>query len=117
MATIENKSPAADCSQVLQAIFKRLRAYERILRLNQLQIRFLTSELKRDREISQAIDTTQECLAALQNLGSTDDPDKCSMGICENAWYCPIRGACNGTTPTPAVLTELFPPLPTSGVG
>ena len=106
-----------DITQIIPALFRRLRVYERVLRQNQLQINFLTSELRQLRTRRNPIDTTDECLAALESLGTDAAPEKCSMGLCADPQGCPFRCACEGSAPTPSSVAKVFPPIPTEQIG
>lgn len=106
-----------DITQILPALFKRLRVYERVLKQNQLQINFLSSELRQLRTRRNPIDTTGECLAALESLGTDASPEKCSMGLCDDPKGCSFRSSCEGSTPTPSSVAKVFPPIPTEQIG
>ena len=106
-----------DITQIIPALFRRLRVHERVLRQNQLQINFLTTELRQIRTRRNPVDTTGECLAALESLGPDAGLSECSMGLCADPQDCPFRSACEGSAPTPSSVAKVFPPIPTEQIG
>ncbi len=106
-----------DFSRIIPGLFRRLRVYERVLMQNQLSIKYLTSELRQLRTRRNPIDTTDECLDALECLGPDTGLSECSMGLCADPQDCPFRSACEGSAPTPSSVAKVFPPIPTEQLG
>lgn len=111
-----------DITQIIPALFRRLRLHERMLKELLLRNKYLTSEIRRIRMSDIPPDQSDEWLAALEwqkGAGSSLDPrqQKCLMGLCDKPQGCPFRIACEGSTPTPSSVAEVFPAIPTESLG